>query len=541
MKDKENACELWTQAESVRQFFLSGEGTEEEGKMRFQELQTLAGEIGSEDDARRKAPSEAVSWWLVTARRVSWEAFQARFFVPVTVSMTTYPARIGLVGEALRSVLAQTRKPQRVLLWLAEEQFPGGETDLPADLRALCAEQGVTVRWCDDLKPHKKYYYALQEIKDGVVITFDDDLLYPADTIELLTLSFVRHPEAVSATRANLMTLGEGDAFLPYSCWIKETDALVDEPSMSLLATTGAGTLYPAGLLSGRVFDRDLLLRTCPLADDLWLKCHEAVAGIPVTLACRARRLNMTEGSQETSLWQENRASNDIQLRDTIRALEPLENGDTFFSLLRKHCAPDQLGLAEYSLHARWQIDRKNEEIRRIRLEDAREVRRLQGEHREEINRLKEAIAEKNEAIRADQEELHRAKEAIAEKNEAIRANQEEIHRCKESIEEKNEAIRANQEEIHRCKEAIAEKNEAIRANQEELHRAKEAIAEKNAALQELRGQKKESETLLKEKIARNTETIMQLNADIEALKNSTSYRIGQKLVAPAQLLRGKK
>ena len=527
MKGKENASELWGQVESIRQFFLSGEGTGEEGQKRFQELQTLAGEIGPEDGAGREAPSEAAYWWLVTARRVSWEAFQARYFVPVTVSMTTYPARIGLVGEALRSVLAQTRKPPRVLLWLAEEQFPGGEADLPADLRALCAEQGVTIRWCDDLKPHKKYYYALQEIKDGVVITFDDDLLYPEDTVELLTLSYVRHPEAVSATRANLMTLGEGDTFLPYSRWIKETDALVDEPSMSLLATTGAGTLYPVGLLSGRVFDRELLLRTCPLADDLWLKCHEAVAGIPVTLACRARRLNMTEGSQETSLWQENRASNDIQLRDTIRALEPLEDGETFFSLLRKHCAPDQLGLAEYSLHARWQIDRKNEEIRRIRLEDAREVRRLQGEHREEVNRLKEAIAEKNEAIQVDQEEIHRCKEAIAEKNEAIRANQEEIHRGKEAIARKNEAI--------------AEKNEAIRANQEEIHRCKETIAEKNAALQELRRQKKESEDILKDKIARNTETITQLNADIEALKNSTSYRIGQKLVAPAQLLKGKK
>ena len=499
MMNPSGAC--WEKAETLRQEFLAGRSSGGDGEeARYLALRQLAEDPALRDCPVGEAPSEAAYWWLVTARQAGPEEFLARFFSTVTVSMTSFPARIHLVADSLKSVFSQSRKPDRVLLWLAEEQFPGREADVPEALRALSAEGRITIRWCDDLKPHKKYFYALQEIEEGVIVTLDDDLLYPEDTVELLLLSYVRHPKAVSACRVNLMTLEEGgEAFLPYSRWIKETDALVDTPDLSLLATTGAGTLYPAGLLSGRVFDKARLLKVCPLADDLWLKCHEIAAGIPVTLCCYARKLTMTDGSQGTTLWQQNRSSNDSQLRETLQSLEPLKGGQSFAELLRQGSVPGQPDLEGYSLHASRQIDKKNEAIRRLHLEYEREIRRLQGEHREEINRLKEAIAEKNEALHA------------------------------------------NQEEIHRTKEAIAEKNEALRANQEEIHRAKEAIAEKNEALKELQRQKKElkeSETRLKEKIAHNTETIMQLNADIEALKNSTSYRIGQKILSPVQMLK---
>jgi len=524
---------VWEQVETVRRFFLAGEGNDREKKAQYEQLAALAGDGALQGCTVRDAPSEAAYWWLATARQVAFEAFLSRFSVPVTVSLTTWPARIQAVANTLDSMERQTWKPERTLLWLAEEQFPGKEQDLPEALRAKENGAGLEIRWCDDLKPHKKYFYALQEIREGVVITVDDDLSYPEDTVELLMLSYIRHPEAVSAGRVNLITMEKDGTFLPYRYWIKETDALVDVPCMQLLAVGVGGVLYDPARMPSALFDRETIRNTCLLADDLWLKCHEVMAGIPVTLACQARELTMTEGSQESSLWAQNRASNDIQLQRIIETLATLENGETFTDLMQECAGEDQRGLEGYSRHASHQINRKNETIRKIRLENAREIRQIRGEAREEANRLKEAIAEKNEAIRADQEEIHRAKAAIVEKNEALRANQEEIHQAKEAIAEKNEAIRANQEEIHRLKEAIAEKNEAIRADQEEIHRAKAAIAEKNEALKELRDQKKASEDQLKEKIAHNTETIKQLNADIEALKNSRSYRLGQTLLRP--------
>ena len=40
----------------------------------------------------------------------------------------------------LDSIYAQTRKADKVIMWLAEEQFPHGEDDLPDDLRKLLEE-----------------------------------------------------------------------------------------------------------------------------------------------------------------------------------------------------------------------------------------------------------------------------------------------------------------------------------------------------------------------------------------------------------------
>lgn len=77
----------------------------------------------------------------------------------VIVSMTTFPARIGYVHLAIKSLLHQTVQPGKILLWLAKDQFRNVE--IPEQLRALCA-YGLEIRYCDeDLLAHKKYYYAM--------------------------------------------------------------------------------------------------------------------------------------------------------------------------------------------------------------------------------------------------------------------------------------------------------------------------------------------------------------------------------------------
>ena len=42
-------------------------------------------------------------------------------------------------------------------------------------------KRGLTIRFCEDLKAHKKYYYAFKEYPDDIVITVDDDVIYPQE------------------------------------------------------------------------------------------------------------------------------------------------------------------------------------------------------------------------------------------------------------------------------------------------------------------------------------------------------------------------
>mgnify|MGYP000110984866 CR=1 FL=1 len=97
----------------------------------------------------------------------------------IIVSMTSYPARINTVHLAIRSLLAQKVLPDKIVLWLCKSDFPNRETDLPQTLRDVLWHD-VEIRWVDeDLKPHKKYFWALQEFPDDYVITTDDGFAVP--------------------------------------------------------------------------------------------------------------------------------------------------------------------------------------------------------------------------------------------------------------------------------------------------------------------------------------------------------------------------
>ncbi len=126
----------------------------------------------------------------------------------IVASLTSYPARIETTHLAIRSLLAQRVLPDLVVLYLFKEEFPRREEDLPAELRQLLSHD-VQIRWVDiNLKPHKKYYWALQEFSDDIVITFDDDLVYRNSLIGELMESYRKFPYAISAIRTHLITFG---------------------------------------------------------------------------------------------------------------------------------------------------------------------------------------------------------------------------------------------------------------------------------------------------------------------------------------------
>lgn len=232
------------------------------------------------------------------------------------MSLTSYPARIGSVSKALASISAQTLHPDAIILYLAKNQFPAKDNNLPKDLIDLCAQGILEIRWVEgDLGPHKKYFYALQQHPNDLIVTIDDDLVYPPDLIESLYCVHLEFPQTIIASRAHLIMFGSEGAPFPYEQWHLESDALIGQPSMKLLATGGAGALYPASLLSGFPFDADSILANAPQADDLWLKGIEATLGIPVVLCRPHRPLQYLPQTQDTGLFHSNleKGGNDLQ------------------------------------------------------------------------------------------------------------------------------------------------------------------------------------------------------------------------------------
>ena len=243
------------------------------------------------------------------------------------VSMTSYPARIEQLHVALNSVFDQSRRADRVILYLAKGQFPAGEAELPPQLLAY-KELGLEIFWCDgDLRPHKKYFYAMQQFPEALIVTVDDDLRYTFDMVEVLAGSYRQHPEAVSATRVHLINLTEDGHIAPYSDWSMEYSQLVGVPAFRLFSTSGAGTLYPPHCLDEGAFDEAKIRSCCLNADDIWLKIHQMRAGTPVVLARPNLPLQYVSDTQEDALQTTNVTGNgnDVQIRRTLEAFNMSE------------------------------------------------------------------------------------------------------------------------------------------------------------------------------------------------------------------------
>lgn len=232
------------------------------------------------------------------------------------VSLTSYPPRISTIAACVASLKKQSKRADRILLWLSQDQFPGRERDLPNDLLELTDNQ-FEVRWVEgDLGPHKKYFYAAQEFPDAAIITVDDDVNYDKELVAALYQGHLEQPDCVVAGRSNLVRFRPDGAFRTYDNWAYDYQHLRETKTYALLPTGIGGVLYPSGALPPETFDVEGISTTCLHADDLWLKVMTTANGYPVWMPRRKFAYRTIGHSQAAALWRKNsfRNGNDQSL-----------------------------------------------------------------------------------------------------------------------------------------------------------------------------------------------------------------------------------
>jgi hypothetical protein len=194
----------------------------------------------------------------------------------VIVSMTSFPARIDSLWITVETILRQTHRPEMIILWLAESQF-NSLNQLPKRLLEQ-QNRGLVIKFCDDLRSHKKYYYSMKNFPSHIIITVDDDTFYPENLVENLIATHKKHPNTICCNLAHLMTIEDGE-IAPYINWISGADGY-NKPSDNLVPIGCEGVLYPPGCLNENVFDKEQIKKLCPLADDIWLKAMATLNGV---------------------------------------------------------------------------------------------------------------------------------------------------------------------------------------------------------------------------------------------------------------------
>jgi hypothetical protein len=192
--------------------------------------------------------------------------------VPAVVSFTSIPSRLPIVHLTVRSILAGTRKPEKIVLWLNDQLA----SQLPSSLSQLLGPR-FEIRSVTGTSSHRKLVHSLEAFPDKVLVTCDDDMMYKPHWLEYLYEDHCAFPQDVIANECRAIAYDERGHLLPYRYWYREAKAGVTYDG--LLPIGFGGVLYPPRCLHSDVCDASLYLALTPKADDLWFKAMSYLRG----------------------------------------------------------------------------------------------------------------------------------------------------------------------------------------------------------------------------------------------------------------------
>lgn len=239
----------------------------------------------------------------------------------IIVSLTSFDQRIEDVFIAIESIMQQSLKADRIVLCLSAQDF--NEHNLPATLKNQ-QQRGLEILFCEeDLGPYTKYFYTFQKYPDSLILTVDDDFIYPPYLIDQLYRAHQAQPDVIHCHRSHKMLFDETGALKPYKQW--HWDHFDHNPSKLIFPTGVGGVLYFPGCLNEDAFNKDAFQKLSPKADDVWLKAMSLRQGIQCAQVKDRRlwspRFLSIEGTQEFTLKRQNKQSrigNDQKIKATF-------------------------------------------------------------------------------------------------------------------------------------------------------------------------------------------------------------------------------
>ena len=255
----------------------------------------------------------------------------------IIVSLTSFPERINIVVKTIKTLLTQTMKPDMVILWLAPEQFPNKENDLPQELLVL-QEYGLTIDWYKDIRSYKKIIPTLKKYPDSIIITTDDDIYYAPDTIESLYKSYCEHPDEIQAHRCDWLGVVTNNTII----WAKTRELYKDshrgEASFRQRLTGYGAVLYPPNSLYKDVTNEELIAKTIPTHDDIWLWTMAVLQGTKTRLVKGySESINYVEDSQQYGLCKVNRKGVGMGLGEAYDII--LKEYPQIMEVLKQECS----------------------------------------------------------------------------------------------------------------------------------------------------------------------------------------------------------
>jgi hypothetical protein len=217
----------------------------------------------------------------------------------IQIGLTSIRGREGALLRTLRSLLRQSLQgveaSVELHLFLSPDAYllDRGFQAVPAALRRLQRPAqpgriGFAVHLVPNCGPYRKLLPLIERLSvaqrqaDPLLITADDDTLYPRDWLRRL-LAAERRWGCVVGFRGRRLVIGPERRILPYGQWLKNDPSLL-EPSLLTVPTGKDGVCYRLSYLHASVLDLQRAIALAGHADDLWFKRCTLLMGVPSVL-----------------------------------------------------------------------------------------------------------------------------------------------------------------------------------------------------------------------------------------------------------------
>jgi hypothetical protein len=239
---------------------------------------------------------------------------------PIIISFTTIDSRINYIEPMICSILNQTLMPDKINLYISEDAgiLNNGikKEQLPDFIVDMVNEKKIDLIYTKDIGPHTKLIPCLKEYwnQDCIIITVDDDRIYPSNLIELMYKNYLEH-DCIICCRANKMK------FIGPNCskiknflkWRKGNGK-----DLFNFAKGVDSVLYKPEFFTAEIFNIDAIKNCCPKADDIWFNFARLVKKIPVYKIKDKLSFTSVHIPNKIQLFSTNIIDNDYQLKKTF-------------------------------------------------------------------------------------------------------------------------------------------------------------------------------------------------------------------------------
>jgi hypothetical protein len=229
-------------------------------------------------------------------------------------SITTYPARFEYFLKAVKSIDMQSVRSKALVVNISKEDMQDAEKDLVRRTKFVYSRK-IIFQYVENLRPANKIIPTAREFPNDIIVTFDDDILYPKDRVKTLMNYHQLFPNNPIAYRTRQVEF-KNKVPTSYNSW--KLSYHIKGPSVLNFPTSVSGSLYPPGIFPEDFFDTETYKKLCYTNDDIWTYFHMLKNKTPFVKAGNEVKPPDIEGSQQTALWKNNvaKGSNDKMIRD---------------------------------------------------------------------------------------------------------------------------------------------------------------------------------------------------------------------------------